>query len=73
AEAAEADAAHYKEQAEANEKKANFLDTHIGVIGKNDTTYYHRYGCPYLDTSSFTAHNTNYAKGNGYSACPYCW
>ena len=54
-------------------EKADFMDDYIRIISTSDNgdRYYHRYGCPNLDSSSFLAYNVNAAKKNA-DPCPEC-
>ncbi len=51
--------------------KALFLDNYIVLIGSGSNKY-HRYGCKYLDASSFFAYNTENAEALGYKSCVIC-
>lgn len=51
--------------------KTNFMDYYIVIVGA-DEKYYHKYGCPRLNKSTFLAFNIDAAKGEGYKPCPYC-
>lgn len=52
-------------------KKSNFMDDYIVIVPTN-TYVFHKYGCQYLDISSFLAFNIENAKGLGYVACKHC-
>ncbi|MGN0173984.1 MAG: zinc ribbon domain-containing protein [Acutalibacteraceae bacterium] len=53
------------------EDKSDFMDDYIEIVGV-DKYYYHKYGCDYLDDSSFWAFNSEAAKSKGYHKCPHC-
>lgn len=53
------------------EDKSDFMDDYIEIVGV-DEYYYHKYGCDYLDDSSFWAFNSEAAKSKGYHKCPHC-
>lgn len=49
------------------------LNYRIGFI-VDGSAYYHRYSCPvYRAADEYTAHNIEYCRYLGYSACPVCW
>lgn len=49
------------------------LNYRIGFI-VDGSAYYHRYSCPvYRAADECTAHNIEYCRYLGYSACPVCW
>ncbi len=51
----------------------DFYDEHARVVPSDGSKKYHKYGCTYLDTSSFQIHNTKYITANNLaSPCPYC-
>ncbi|MBQ7836443.1 MAG: copper transporter [Clostridia bacterium] len=49
-----------------------FFNQHAVVLPDDDTGIYHKYGCPYLDTSYFWIFNSEYAKSEGYTSCSHC-
>lgn len=52
---------------------AVFLYESIGFI-VDGSSYYHKFDCPvYQAASEYTAHNKEYCRYLGYSACPVCW
>lgn len=51
--------------------KATILDSYVVFVGA-DERYYHKYGCEYLDMSSFWAFNEDAARSKRYKACPHC-
>ena len=52
-------------------EQVDFMNKYIVIVPSN-TNVYHKYGCQYLDTSSFSAFNITNAKGQGYVACTHC-
>lgn len=51
--------------------KAEFLDAYIVIIPTGSDVY-HKYGCPYLDLSSFSACNLEIAEDCDFMKCIYC-
>lgn len=49
-----------------------FLSSYARVVPYDGTMLYHRYGCPYCDTTEFVVHNVNYLDSNGYFPCDKC-
>lgn len=56
---------------DVSNKKAQFLDEYIVIVPTNTSTY-HKYGCPYLDLSSFSACNVEIAEDCEFIKCDYC-
>ena len=52
-------------------KKSDFYDEFIVFVSDN-TKVYHKYGCQYLDLTSFLAFNIDNAKEQGYKPCSHC-
>jgi RNA polymerase subunit RPABC4/transcription elongation factor Spt4 len=52
--------------------KVAFMDDYVVIVPDNGTNTYHKYGCEYLDMSSFWIYNVDAAIGMDYEACPYC-
>lgn len=52
-------------------REIKFLEDKIAIIPSNSKTY-HKYGCEYLDTSSFIAFNKETAIVQGYTPCSHC-
>lgn len=51
----------------------SFYDWHAVIVGDDGTKKYHKYGCPYLDTSDgLWIYNTENAKHRGYKPCSHC-
>ena len=56
---------------DVSNKKSQFLDDYIVIIPTNSNTY-HKYGCPYLDLSSFSACDIGIAETCDFIRCNYC-
>lgn len=61
-----------KEKHDGCGDKLDFFDEHAVVIADDGTGIYHRYGCSYLDVSSFWIFNTEYADYMEYTPCSHC-
>ena len=61
-----------KEKHDGCGDKLDFFDEHAVVIADDGTGIYHRYGCSYLDVSSFWIFNTEYAEYMEYTPCSHC-
>jgi hypothetical protein len=59
-------------QGSADMEKAYFMDDYVVIVPDDGTEMYHKYGCEYLDLSSFWVYNIDAAINMGYAACPYC-
>ena len=54
------------------QKKIDFFDTYIVLVEDDGTNWYHKYECDKFKGDNFWAFNLDAAKGEGYTACPYC-
>ena len=62
---------YWKEQKEVKEEY-EFYHTHAVVYNDKENDYYHHYGCPYFNDSSFYIFNSELAEARGIKPCPYC-
>lgn len=54
-------------------QQCSFMDTYIALCPIDGKGLYHKYNCPYYDSSkSFYIFNINQAENEGFSPCPYC-
>ena len=57
-------------------KATKYLDTYseyFAFVTNPQTQYYHKYGCPELNTDTFYYDTINIWKEYGKSQCPYCY
>lgn len=50
---------------------AEFMKEYVVIVGA-DEYYYHKYGCRYLNESTFYVYNVDNAIANGYVPCSHC-
>lgn len=61
----------YKEEYDDLKEKNEFMDDYIVIVSEN-TSIYHKYGCKYLDLTSFLVFNIDNAISQGYYPCSHC-
>lgn len=58
--------------AEADQVKADFLDTYVVFVENDKSGYYHTYDCENFPKSSFWAYSRKLAEAQGFQPCPVC-
>lgn len=62
----------YNSKLKKYENQIEFMDNYVAICPLDGSGLYHKYGCEYLDKSSFVIYNISQAPNEGYSPCFYC-
>lgn len=61
----------YYDDYEELKEESDFMEEFVVIVPEN-TSIYHKYGCKYLDLTSFLVFNIDNAKEQGYKPCSHC-